>query len=114
MTYDCMVDLIGKDVNIAYTTFSDGEKPKSYMKGQDRVSDDLIARHALSLPQSATWWDVVDGSAARNLMHEAGLAQRNAMPILAALVPISRDVKVTTLFETTTVLPTGPKTETRR
>src|SRR3546814_19628738 len=77
------------------------------MKGQDRVSDDLIARHALSLPQSATWWDVVDGFAARNLMHEAGLAQRNAMPILADLVPISRDVKVTNLFENTKVLQTG-------
>src|SRR3546814_15835562 len=38
--YDGMVDLIGKVVNIAYTTFSDGEKPKSYMKGQDRVSED--------------------------------------------------------------------------
>src|SRR3546814_14963497 len=95
-----MVDLIGKVVNIAYTTFSDGEKPKSYTTGQDRVSDDLIARHALSLPQSATWWEVVDGFAARNLMHEAGLAQRTALPILADLVPSSRADKVAHLFET--------------
>src|SRR3546814_14504580 len=47
------------------------------------------------------------GFAARNLMHEAGLAQRNAMSILADLVPISRDVKVTNLFENTKVLQTG-------
>lgn len=104
--YDGITDLVGIVVDELYKLFGDTGMPRPYARGDDPVVDEAIDRHDIKLMDRPTWWEVVDALFEANLIHEANLAQRYAVPLLQDVVLAARSRAVEDLFGDTRV-PTG-------
>lgn len=111
-SYDGMSELIGLVIDEMYrwrSDFSQGEQleanaqPNRYTPGLDRKVDDALGAYNVQLPVKALWWDVVDALFDAGAIHEAGLAQRYAMPVLADAIDAARRPQVRDMLERTTV-----------
>lgn len=100
--YDGISDMVGVVIEETYKRLSDKNSPKPYVPGQDLVVDEAISRTDITLDEDTTWWEVVDGLFKHRMTHEAGMAQRYAMPILDDLIETARSEVVRDLFKVTT------------
>lgn len=104
--YDGMSDLVGMVVDELYKQLSDEYKPTPYAPGVESFLDSILEEIGFVRDAKSTWWEVTDALYAAGFQHEAMLAQRYAMPLLADAASTSRTSSIEDLYEKVTA-PTG-------
>ncbi|MDF1758672.1 MAG: type IV secretion protein IcmB [Legionellaceae bacterium] len=104
--YDGMPDLVGMVVDELYKSVSDEGKPVPYTTGVEEFLDSILEEIGFVRDSKSTWWEVTDSLYSAGFVHEAMLAQRYAMPLLADAASICRTPSIEDLYEKVTA-PTG-------
>lgn len=104
--YDGMSDLCGMVVDELYKGFSDEYNPTPYATGIEEVIDGILEEIGFVRDSKSTWWEVTDSLYSTGFVHEAMLAQRYAMPLLADAASICRSPSIEDLYGKITA-PTG-------
>ena len=104
--YDAMPDLIGMVVDESYKALADDSKPVPYAPGVEEFLDSILEEIGFVRDSKSTWWEVTDALYSAGFVHEAMLAQRYAMPLLADAASICRSPSIEDLYEKVTA-PTG-------
>lgn len=104
--YDGMADLAGMVVDELYKSLADEFKPTPYAQGVEEFIDSILEEIGFVKDSKSTWWEVTDALFAAGFIHEAMLAQRYAMPLLADAASICRTPSIEDLYEKVTA-PTG-------
>jgi intracellular multiplication protein IcmB len=104
--YDGMPDLAGMVVDELYKSLTDEAKPTHYTPGVEEFLDGILEEIGFVRDSKSTWWEVTDALFAAGFVHEATLAQRYAMPLLADAASICRTPAIEDLYEKVTA-PTG-------
>jgi intracellular multiplication protein IcmB len=104
--YDAMPDLIGMVVDELYKSMADDGKPAPYAPGVEEFLDSILEEIGFVRDSKSTWWEVTDALYSAGFVHEALLAQRYAMPLLADAASICRTPSIEDLYEKVTA-PTG-------
>lgn len=97
-TYDGMTDMVGMIIDELYKHMSDENNPNRYAPEVEKSVDQLLLNFDLKLDQHTTWWEVTDALFKNGHVHEALLAQRHAMPLLADAAAICRSPAISDLF----------------
>lgn len=104
--YDAMPDLAGMVVDELYKNLADEAKPTPYDPGVEEFIDSILEEIGFMRDSKSTWWEVTDALYSAGFTHEAMLAQRYAMPLLADAASICRSPSIEDLYEKVTA-PTG-------
>lgn len=104
--YDGMPDLAGMVVDELYKNLSDEFNPTLYSSGVEELVDGILDEIGFVRDSKSTWWEVTDALFSAGFIHEAMLAQRYAMPLLADSASICRTPAIEDLYEKITT-PTG-------
>ena len=104
--YDGMPDLAGMVVDELYKSLTDEYKPTPYSPGVEELIDGILEEIGFVRDSKSTWWEVTDSLYSAGFLHEAMLAQRYAMPLLADAASICRTASIEDLYEKVTA-PTG-------
>src|SRR5690606_30103023 len=80
--------------------------PTKYASGVEPLVDGLLEEIGFVRDASTTWWEVTDALFVAGFTHEALLAQRYAMPLLADAASISRSPSIEDLYGKI-ITPTG-------
>ncbi|MCK4608452.1 MAG: type IV secretion protein IcmB [Gammaproteobacteria bacterium] len=104
--YDGISDMAGLVVNELYKQTADAGKPHTYVTGAEEIVDGILDEIGFVSDAHTTWWEVTDALFMAGFPHEASLAQRHAMPILADAASICRLPAVEDLYGKITA-PTG-------
>ncbi len=104
--YDAMPDLAGMVVDELYKNLSDDAAPTPYAPGVELFLDSILEEIGFVKDAKSTWWEVTDALFSAGFQHEALLAQRYAMPLLADAVSICRNPSIEDLYEKI-ITPTG-------
>lgn len=104
--YDGVSDLAGMVVDELYKVFADDGNPAIYTPGIEILVDGILAEIGFIQDQRTTWWEVTDSLFIAGFYHEAMLAQRYAMPLLADVTSISRTPAIEDLYGNI-ISPTG-------
>ena len=104
--YDGMPDLAGMVVDELYKSLADEFNPTPYAPGVEEFIDSILEEIGFIRDSKSTWWEVTDALYSAGFMHEALLAQRYAMPLLADAASICRSPSIEDLYERVTA-PTG-------
>ncbi|MBY0544698.1 MAG: type IV secretion protein IcmB, partial [Gammaproteobacteria bacterium] len=107
-SYDAIPDLVGMVVNEMYQALADEGKPYTYTSGLEPIADSLLEEIGFIRDQHTTWWEVTDALFLAGFIHEAMLAQRYAMPLIADAASVCRSKAVEDLYGNITA-PTGEK-----
>ncbi|KTC97374.1 protein IcmB (DotO) [Legionella geestiana] len=97
--YDAMPDLAGMVVDELYKSFADEYNPTPYAPGVEEFLDSILEEIGFVRDSKSTWWEVTDALYSAGFPHEAMLAQRYAMPLLADAVSICRIPSIEDLYE---------------
>ncbi len=104
--YDAIADLTGMVINELYKGLADDGNPYTYTEGLEGIVDDILEEIGFVRDQHTTWWEVTDSLFLAGFIHEAMLAQRYAMPLLADAASVVRNKAVEDLYGDI-VAPTG-------
>ncbi|KTC83918.1 type IV secretion protein IcmB [Legionella cincinnatiensis] len=104
--YDGMPDLAGMVVDELYKSLADEYNPSPYSPGVEEFIDSILEEIGFVRDSKSTWWEVTDSLYSAGFTHEAMLAQRYAMPLLADAASICRTPSIEDLYERITA-PTG-------
>jgi len=104
--YDGMPDLAGMVVDELYKGLADEYNPTPYSQGLEELVDGLLEEIGFVRDSKSTWWEVTDALFSAGFVHEAMLAQRYAMPLLADAASVCRTPAIEDLYEKITA-PTG-------
>ncbi|MFA5959470.1 MAG: type IV secretion protein IcmB [Tatlockia sp.] len=104
--YDGMPDLAGMVVDELYKSLADEFNPTPYAPGVEEFLDSILEEIGFVRDSKSTWWEVTDALYSAGFAHEAMLAQRYAMPLLADAASICRTPSIEDLYEKVTA-PTG-------
>ena len=104
--YDAMPDLAGMVVDELYKSFADEFNPTPYAQGIEEFIDTILEEIGFVRDSKSTWWEVTDALYSAGFVHEAMLAQRYAMPLLADAASVCRTASIEDLYERVTA-PTG-------
>lgn len=104
--YDGMPDLTGMVVDELYKSLADEFNPTPYSPGIEEFIDSILEEIGFVRDSKSTWWEVTDSLYSAGFVHEAMLAQRYAMPLLADAASICRTPSIEDLYEKVTA-PTG-------
>lgn len=104
--YDAMPDLAGMVVDELFKNFSDEYNPTPYAQGIEPLIDSLLEEIGFVRDSKSTWWEVTDALFSAGFTHEAMLAQRYAMPLLADAASTCRTASIEDLYEKVAA-PTG-------
>ncbi|KTC86349.1 type IV secretion protein IcmB [Legionella brunensis] len=104
--YDGMADLAGMVVDELYKSLADEFNPTPYASGVEEFIDSILEEIGFVKDSKSTWWEVTDSLYSAGFVHEAMLAQRYAMPLLADAASICRTPSIEDLYEKVTA-PTG-------
>jgi len=104
--YDGMPDLTGMVVDELYKLFADEFNPTPYSPGVEEFIDSILEEIGFVRDSKSTWWEVTDSLFSAGFTHEAMLAQRYAMPLLADAASICRSPAIEDLYAKVTS-PTG-------
>lgn len=104
--YDGISDMAGLVINELYEYFSDTGSPRVYTAGVEPVVDSLLDDIGFIKDQHTTWWEVTDALFVAGFVHEATMAQRYAMPLLADAASICRTQAIQDLYGQV-ISPTG-------
>jgi intracellular multiplication protein IcmB len=104
--YDGIPDMAGLVVDELYKNLADGGKPYPYTQGVEPIVDGILEEIGFVQDTRTTWWEVTDALFIAGFVHEATLAQRYAMPLVADAASICRTPIVEDLYGKITA-PTG-------
>lgn len=104
--YDGVTDMAGLIVDELYKTMADSGNPRPYTANLEPLVDKLIAELRINVDSHTTWWEITDSIYKSGHSHEATIAQRYAMPLLADAASICRSQTIEDLFGEIKV-PTG-------
>ena len=104
--YDGIADMAGLVIDELYKNLADGANPYTYTPGVDLLVDGLLEEIGFVRDPHSTWWEVTDALFIAGFPHEAMLAQRYAVPLLADAASISRTPAVEDLYGKI-IAPTG-------
>jgi intracellular multiplication protein IcmB len=104
--YDGMADLAGMVVDELYKSLADDSNATPYAQGVEDLIDGILEEIGFVRDAKSTWWEVTDSLYSAGFQHEALLAQRYAMPLLADAASICRTPSIEDLYEKV-VAPTG-------
>lgn len=104
--YDGIPDMVGMVVDEMYKNLSDEGKPYTYTHGLEPIVDDILQEMGFVGDQHTTWWEVTDALFLAGFNHEAMLAQRYAVPLIADAASVVRSKAVEDLYGEI-VAPTG-------
>lgn len=96
--YDGISDMAGLVIDELYTYLADEGKAHAYTKGLESLVDDILIEIGFVFDEHTTWWEVTDALFLAGFYHEALLAQRFAMPLLADVAAIARTQAVEDLY----------------
>ncbi|EKD45146.1 MAG: hypothetical protein ACD_70C00050G0001, partial [uncultured bacterium] len=88
--YDGVSDMSGLVIDELYKAFADEGKPNVYAVGMSEIADGILEEIGFVRDAQTTWWEVTDALFVAGFPHEATLAQRYAMPVLADVAAICR------------------------
>ncbi len=106
MPYDGISDMAGMVVDELYKNLADSGNPYQYTPGIEPLVDGILEEIGFVQDQKTTWWEVVDALFIAGFSHEATLAQRYAMPLVADAASICRSQNVEDLYGKI-IAPTG-------
>lgn len=104
--YDGIPDMVGLVVNEMYKRTAEGGNPNVYSTGSEEAIDGILEEIGFIKDAHTTWWEVTDALFMAGFVHEAALAQRHAVPILADAASICRTAAVEDLYGKI-IAPTG-------
>ncbi len=83
--YPSMSQMVSKLVDMLYLNCADEPRsdPKRYARAVCPAVDEMLDRYPLDINRNTLWWEVVDFLFQQGHIHEATLAQRYAVPLLA-------------------------------
>lgn len=90
---DGMIALCKMAIQEVYRALDDHHNPRKYSRnaeGAEKV-DAAIERYGMHLDDETTWWEVVDFLFEKGVHHEAILAQRYAVPLIADIVAMIQE-----------------------
>lgn len=96
--YDAIPDMAGMVVDELYKNLADEGNPYTYTSGLELLIDGILEEIGFVLDQHTTWWEVTDALFLAGFSHEALLAQRYAMPLLADAASVCRNKSVDDLY----------------
>jgi len=96
--YDGVSDMAGLIVDEIYKYLSDEGKAHPYTHGIESIVDDILSEIGFVFDDRTTWWEVTDALFLAGFHHEAMLAQRYAMPLLADAAAICRTQVIEDLY----------------
>lgn len=96
--YDAMPDLAGMVVDELYKNFSDEGNATPYAPGVEELLDSILEEIGFVRDSKSTWWEVTDALFSAGFVHEAHLAQRYAMPLLADAASVCRTPSIEDLY----------------
>lgn len=98
-----MPGLVQMVIDDMYLRLSDKNQAKQYDSNVEFLVDDAIKKTGMVKDAKTTWWEVVDHLFKNDLIREAVIAQRHAVPLLADATASAQDEKVRTSYERVTV-----------
>lgn len=96
--YDGISDMAGLIVDEMYKYMADDAKPHLYTQGMEPLVDDILSEIGFVFDDKTTWWEVTDALFLAGFHHQAMLAQRYAMPLLADAAAICRTQVIEDLY----------------
>src|SRR5690606_26567255 len=78
--YDGMNGLIQMAVDEVYRVFSDDVSPRRYLRSEIPEVDAALNRLNIEPDTATTWYEITDALIEAEMLHEAALAHRLAMP----------------------------------
>lgn len=96
--YDGISDMAGLVIDEMFKQLSEQGKPHPYTRSIEPLVDDLLDEMGFVFDEHTTWWEVTDALFLAGFHHEATLAQRFAMPILADITSVCRSQIVEDLY----------------
>ncbi len=96
--YDGISDMAGMIVDELYKSLADDKNARSYTQNIQPIIDKRLPEIGISLDGQTTWWEITDALFKAGYAHEATLAQRYAMPLLADAASICRNQTVADLY----------------
>ncbi len=96
--YDGISDMAGLVIDELYKYLADDAKPHPYTKDIEPLVDDILGEIGFVMDERTTWWEITDALFLAGFQHEALLAQRYAMPLLADAAAIVRTQVVEDLY----------------
>jgi len=97
-SYDGVSDMAGMVVDELYKSLTDGGNPRPFTANLEPKVDKIMAELALKVDSHTTWWEITDNLFKAGFTHEASIAQRYAMPLLADAASICRSQTVEDLY----------------
>ncbi len=90
-------------VELAYHRFSDEPTahPRKYAQNVAPTVDEAVAKHAVVIDDSTTWWELVDTFHDAGDFRAAHAAQLNAMPLITDIGACARDDVIAKLYPDT-------------
>jgi intracellular multiplication protein IcmB len=104
--YDGITDMAGMIVDELYKNLVDDANPNLYTPNVEEIIDGILEEVGFVRDTHTTWWEVTDALFVAGFIHEAMLAQRHAMPVLADAASISRTPAIEDLYGKV-IAPTG-------
>ena len=98
-----MTGLVQAIIMDMYQKTSDKGMPKRYDPGVDRKVDECLEKINIKIDYKTTWWEIVDALFINGYIHEATLAQRYAVPLLADASSSAQDEKIREIYGKVTV-----------
>ena len=83
---DGVPGLLGRAIDLAYEELAPKLHPRFYQPGAMPDLHELLLNERIRLSRDTTWWEVVDALFQKGRVHEALLAQRFAVPLMADIV----------------------------
>lgn len=96
--YDGVSDMSGLVIDELFKAFADAGKPNVYAPGLSDVVDGVLEEIGFVRDAHTTWWEVTDALFIAGFFHEAMLAQRYAIPVLADVAAICRIPAIQDLY----------------
>lgn len=104
--YDGVTDMVGLIVDEMYKRTAEGGNPNIYSTGAEELIDGILEEMGFVKDAHTTWWEVTDALFLAGFVHEAMLAQRHSVPVLADAASICRISAVEDLYGKI-IAPTG-------
>jgi intracellular multiplication protein IcmB len=105
-TYDGVADMSGLIIDELYKNKADDGNANVYAAGIEDGVDGLLEEIGFVQDAKTSWWEIADALFMAGFTHEAMLAQRHAMPVLADVAAICRLPAIQDLYGKITA-PTG-------
>ncbi len=104
--YDGVADMAGLIVDELYKAYADDGNPNTYAASVEPTIDGILEEIGFVSDRATTWWEITDALFMAGFSHEAMLAQRHAIPVLADVASICRLPAIQDLYGKITA-PTG-------